>query len=135
MKRRGTVGGDGDGQAVRDVRREGRHVRPTERPAVVDGDENVLAGHDAVKNEAAVKIALVAAKEVFAGIGASGYKHDHGCRYRLTVAAREALDPDRGCRDSEVDWNVAAAGDVQPLVGDGLPVHAETDNPQVLPAV
>jgi hypothetical protein len=49
---------------VRDVGRDDGGPRPIQVPAVIDGNDRVIARNHTVKGEGAVKVALVPAKEL-----------------------------------------------------------------------
>lgn len=68
---------DADGEPVGEVRGDDVGLGPVEGPAVVDRDEDVVAGDDAVESEGTVGVGLITADEFSAGVGIAGDEEDH----------------------------------------------------------
>jgi len=97
-------------------------------PSRFDGDNGVFAGGDISQAEGAVKIALVAAKQLALGVWVPGDERDHDASHAFAVTLGDALydASTAGERDGPFDGRTGA--DLQTVTFGGAAVADNLDH-------
>src|SRR5258707_4109219 len=107
---------DGGGQ----VAGEDHVARPFEVPAVVDGEDGVGAGGEALEIEAAVEVALVAEEGVDLGEFAAGEGEEEGSGSGFAVALGDAFDGVGADVEVNSEGGVGPGSEMDGVAGQGL---------------